>query len=282
MTENTEKVVEATIDDGINYKLGLYLALFGAFIGLVAYPLVFLDQYHFMMMAEYNKLPDEPDYIRSGCMMVVKWYYPAFTDVGILSGIVFLLTAVYGFRNKEKWAYPAAIVANVLVLMTSFWPMVPALDTGNFPYHVFIFLPGILMYVGFTRYVKQMPWSRVVFGMVLGMAMITSFMNGIASTQRIMTLPDELYKITQRINWFAGIGYIAVVAGTLLQPKATWLKRTLFIVITAELFMGYFLGLTMTLAKGAFSMFLLGPLFTTIVAIVILTRKWDAIVKPDL
>jgi hypothetical protein len=282
MTENTEKVVEPIIDDGINYKLGLYIALMGAFIGLVVYPIIFLDQYKFMMDAEYNKLPNEPEYIRNGCRSIVQWYYPAFTDVGILSGMLFLLTGVYGFRNKEKWAYPAAIIANVLVLMTSFWPIVPALDTGNFPYYIFIFLPGLGMYVGFTRYVKQMPWSRVIFGMLVGMAMITSFMNGIASTQRMMTLPDALYKITQRINWFAGIGYIAVVVGILLQPKAIWLKRTLFIVITAELFMGYLLGLTMTIAKGTFSMFLLGPIFTTIITIVILARKWDAVVKPDL
>ncbi len=282
MTENTEKVVEQTVDDGINYKLGLYIALFGAFIGLVVYPLVFLDQYRFMMYAEYIKGESLEDGGGVGCMSIVKWYYPAFTDVGVLSGILFLLTAIYGFRNKEKWAYPAAIIANVCVLMTSFWPMVPAIDTGHFPMHIFVFIPALIMYVGFTRYVKQMPWSRVIFGMLVGMAMITSFMNGIASTQRIMTLPDALYKITQRINWFAGIGYIAVVVGILIRPKAIWLKRTLFLAVTAELFMGYFLGLTMTLEKGAFSMFLLGPIFTTIIVIVILTKKWDAIVQPDL
>ena len=192
------------------------------------------------------------------------------------------MISAYALFKKEDWGYNGAIIANVMVLMFSFWPMVPQIDTGNPPVYALIFVPALITYTMLTKFVGGMPWSRVALGGLMGMAMITSFMNGIASTQRIMTLPDALYKITQRINWFAGIGYIAVVVGILIRPKAIWLKRTLFLAVTAELFMGYFLGLTMTLEKGAFSMFLLGPIFTTIIVIVILTKKWDAIVQPDL
>lgn len=277
----TEKVTEKT-QQVLNYRLGLYLALLGAFLGLVAYPLIFLDQYHFMMVAEFNKGESVMPGSGIGCMSIVKWYYPAFTDIGVLAGMLFLLSALYGFRNKQEWAFKTSFVATVMMLMTSFWPSVPALDTSNFPYHIiFIFLPTLGIYFGLTRYVKNLPLSRVLFGMVIGMAMITSFMNGIASTQRIMTLPDALYKITQRVNWFAGIGFGIIVVGVMLYPKAKWLGYTLFLTITLELLAGYGLGLTMSIQKEAFSMFLLGPLFTTVILVIILTKRWDKLVQPD-
>ncbi|MHA1912169.1 MAG: hypothetical protein ACTSYA_10780 [Candidatus Kariarchaeaceae archaeon] len=266
-----------TMDGRIDYQRGFWVALVGAIIGLVFYPLIFLDQYILMMDAEMAKGGVDG----AGCRDIVRWYYPFMTDIGIIAGMIFLMSA-YGFYKKEEWAYTGSIVAIVMFLFSSFWPLVPAMDTGNFPYHVFIFAPALAIYVVLTAYIKKMPWSRITFGMLLGMAMITSFTNGIASTQRIMTLPDEsVFKITQRLNWVAGVALTVVVVGILLKPKNIWVMRTAIIAIIVEFLAGLPVAADNMATTKEFSMFLLGPIFCFMVFLVILADKWDAYVQPD-
>lgn len=266
-----------TIDGRIDYQKGVFVALVGAILGLVLYPLIFLDQYIPMMDAEAAKGGVDG----AGCRDIVQWYYPFMTDIGIIAGMIFLMSA-YGFHKKEDWAYTGSIIATVMFLFSSFWPMVPALDTGSFPYHVFIFLPALTIYVILTAYIKEMPWSRIGLGMLLGMAMITSFTNGIASTQRLITLPDEhTFKITQRLNWLAGIALAVVVVGILLYPNKKWVLRTLLVAIYVEFLAGVPVAAITIVDTRTFSMFLLGPIFCFLVLLVVAFNKWEAYVQPD-
>jgi len=104
----------------INYTLGAWIALIGAFLGIALNYAFFMALYQPLMAAQEVKCG-------AGCVMVIKYLLPAFTDVGIIAGILYVISAI-GFFRKAKWAYVVAVTANVLALWTSFWPIIPVLE----------------------------------------------------------------------------------------------------------------------------------------------------------
>jgi len=163
----------------INYTLGGWLALIGAVLGIAGNFYFFLKTYHPLLAAQEIRCGE-------GCVMVITYLLPAFTDVGIIAGILYVIAAI-GFFKKAKWAYVVAVTANVLALWTSFWPMIPVMDvmsehfTGFFPLHIFIFLPNIVFYFLINGTTGKRNFGRLVVGLLTGMAFIMAFINGTAS-----------------------------------------------------------------------------------------------------
>ena len=63
----------------INTKLGGFLAIIGAVIGIVGHYVLFINWYRIGMSAESA----EP-----GCEILLKYIHPALTDLGILAGVL--------------------------------------------------------------------------------------------------------------------------------------------------------------------------------------------------
>ena len=84
-----------------NYKLGGIVALISGLMGIIRHFVIFLNWYFKGMAAEAA----EP-----GCEILLKWIHPAMTDLGILGGIIFLVSA-YGFFTKQKWAFLLSVIA---------------------------------------------------------------------------------------------------------------------------------------------------------------------------
>ena len=263
----------------INEKIGGWTAVAGAITNLTLFPLFFLLLYKVLYNAELQK----QDISAFGCAMVVKWYYPAFTDFGILSGVLYVIAAYFFFEGKKQWGYTISVIAVVNGLMWSFWPMVPALDTGNPGYHAIIFVLNFIYYLLLTRLVQKKPWPRVILGMIVGMAMITSFMNGIANTNRaIIYHAEPIFVLGQRLNFVAGLAWMVIVITFLLWPKQPWLKAVVLATGILELIVGLPIGIDMSITKHTFSMFLLGPIFSTITLVILLVPGlWEKMVAPE-
>ncbi|MHA1562772.1 MAG: hypothetical protein ACTSPA_11665, partial [Promethearchaeota archaeon] len=104
----------------INYKLGAWFALIGSVLGIALNYSFFTEIYKPLLAAQEI-------ICGAGCVMIIKFMLPVFTDVGIIAGILYLIAAI-GLFKKEKWGYILAVTANVLALWTSFWPMIPVMD----------------------------------------------------------------------------------------------------------------------------------------------------------
>ena len=89
-----------------NHKLGGIVAIFAGLMGIIGHFVIFLNWYFRGMAAEAA----EP-----GCEILLKYINPAMADLGIVGGVIFLVSA-YGFFNKKSWAFLLSTIAIVLWL----------------------------------------------------------------------------------------------------------------------------------------------------------------------
>ena len=119
-----------------NEKLGGYLALFSGLMGIVGHFILFLNWYVRGMSAEAA----EP-----GCEILLKYINPAMADLGIVGGVIFLVSA-YGFFNKKNWAFLLSVIAIVLSLQGAWFINVPFMAASLPPVYFFLFWPFLAVY----------------------------------------------------------------------------------------------------------------------------------------
>ena len=247
-----------------NYKLGFVLALIGALLGIFGSFLIFTRWYEPMMAAEIAAgRPDEET--------IVKFIIPALSDFGIIAGVLWAVAA-YGFLSKARWAWPVAVTANVLALQGSFFPMIPAASRGLPPVFGIIFAPSLVIYVLLLLFVGRVSWKVLVFSLFSGIAFVLSFMNGVASTDRIMVIGTPLYVAVQRLNWIASIGWGVFTIWLIVKP-AEWVRVVGLSAGLLEAVAGLPLGAATTLTFGHFSMFFPAPILSLIL-IAVLMLPW--------
>lgn len=251
-------------------KLGLALAVIGALLGLFGSFIIFTQWYEPMMAAEIAAgRPDEE--------IIVKFIIPVLNDIGMVAGALWAVAA-FGYAKSRRWAWPVSVVASVLALQGSFFPMIPAASRGLPPMFGLIFVPSLLIYVALLWFVGRVNWRILVFSLFAGIAFVLSFMNGVASTDRIMVIGTPLYVAVQRLNWLASIAWGVFTVGLILKP-AEWVRMVGLGAGILEMVVGYPLGLATTLSFGHFSMFFPAPILSTLLVLVILFA-WDRVVAP--
>jgi len=258
-------------------NLGMLLSSLGAVIGIFGtwvLFIIFYEPYQVALLAG------------SGCDAIIIVFFPIMADIGVIAGILYLLSAI-GFYSELDWAFYLSAIANVLALQGAFWAMIPAMSVGLAPAYIVIFLPNLLIYFPLLIKVGEIKWSRVLLALIAGMAFVMSFMNGIAGTNRILGTISEpvrvasggpIYVITQRMNWVSSFGFGILTAGIILHPKTTWLR---YVGIAAALFafVAMPLAILNTIDKGSFSMFFSAPLLSIpILVVCIWPRLWEQIV----
>jgi hypothetical protein len=251
--------------DKVNHRLGGIIALIGAALGIFGSFLLFDHWYEPMMAAEAAAgRPDE--------VIIVKFIIPALNDFGVLAGVLWAVAA-YGFFSRARWAWTLAVLANILALQGSFFPMIPAASRGLPPAFGLVFLPNLLLYFGLLQLVRKISWWRTLLGLFTGMAFVLSFMNGVASTDRIMVIGTPLYVAVQRLNWIASIGWGVTAAGVLLAPRE-WVRVVGLCAGVLEVVVGTPLGMATTLSFGHFSMFFPAPMLSLALVIFLASRRW--------
>jgi len=245
-----------------NRTLGAILSIIGALLGVFGTIYLFMNWY----VPSMNFEAGEP-----GSDILLKYIFPALSDAGILAGVIYAVGA-YGFIIGASWAFPLVAIALVLALSATWFINVPFMAAGQPPIFFSIFFPNLILYLLFMKVVKRISWGRTLLGLLTGMAIITSMMNGIASWNRIINVGGSLFILVQRLNWVAMIGWGVVTAGIMLQPKE-WMRILGIGAGLLEMIVGFPLGIITAGTMGRFSMFLLAPIISTVLLLLFLAPK---------
>ena len=226
------------------------------------------------------------------CRLTAPFFIPAFAAIGILGGMLWLVAGI-GYLGKKEWAYSAGVIAVVITLFSSFWPNIPAMESGVVvpgPWFL-IFFPNLVVY--FILAGKRGSGKKVVFGLVLGMGFILNFINGIAATTRMMNrLPDLalptpdyspafMYMLTMPTNMIASVLFGITTIGLFLAKRKDLVRVAglagVFLAVSA----GFPLALYSMFFSGSsfgFSMFIMGPVVSLLAGLVIIPSKlWNKI-----
>jgi len=241
-------------------KAGAIVSLVGAIVGIVGVFVAFMLAYEPMMAVELEagRLDEE---------LIVRYVIPFLSDIGLIAGVLWAV-AVYGFLRKEHWAWTAAVIANVISLQTGFFAMIPALSRGLFPVFLVVFLPNLVTYLLLLGYVRQVDKRIIALSFLSGMTYVLAFMNGVASTDKLILSGRPLFVAVQRINWVASIAWGVFTVALLTRKK--WTMRVGLGAGLLTLTAGVPLAVATTLEAGRFSMFSPAPMFALLLLIILL------------
>jgi hypothetical protein len=251
-----------------NNRLGGYLAIIGALIGIIGHYVLFFQWYVLGMSAESA----EP-----GCEILLKFLHPGLADLGIL-GAVFFAVSAYGFFTKKNWAFLLSVIGIVCALLASWFINVPFMAASLPPVYFTLFFPYLIIYFLLLRGVEKISWSRTLLGLGFGMAYIFCFMNGVSSTSRIITIGAPIFVVVDALHWVAMAGWAVITVGLLLTPKE-WMRVVGLTAGTLELAVGIPLAVETAKELGRFSLFALAPISCLILIIILvwpgLWKKWS-------
>ena len=251
------------------HTAGGIVSLIGALVGIVGVFAAFLLSYQPMMDAKVAVgRPDEA--------LIIRYAIPFLSDVGIASGVIWAVAA-YGFFGKRPWAWTLAVIANVMTLLAGFFSMIPAVIEGLFPTFIVVFAPGLVTYFLLLAYVRRLDGRIIALSLLSGMAYITAFMNGVASTDKIILYGDPLVIALQRLNWFAAAGWGVFTVG--LLNRKTWVKPLGLGAGLMTLVAGVPLAIASTIEEGRLSLFSPAPLLALAVLAVLLIPAGRRLVK---
>jgi len=242
--------------------LGGILAVIASLMGIIGHFILFLKWYQIGMHTQSA----EP-----GCEILLKYIHPAMADLGILGGVMFAVSA-YGFFTRKNWAFFLSVVALVLALLGSWFINVPYLAAGLPPVYFPLFWPYVLLYFLFLKAVGRISWSQTLLALGAGIAYIFCWMNGVASTSRIITIGDPIFVLVQRLHWVAMLGWAIITVGIIIKPKA-WMRVVGMIASVTELVVGIPLAYATAQALGRFSLFALAPIACLILLVILVWPK---------
>ena len=236
--------------------LGVALAIVGALIGVIGHFTLFLKWY----VVGMNTPSAEP-----GCEILLKTIHPLMADLGLLAGALFIVSA-YGFLTRRTWAFLLSVLALVLALLGSWFVNVPYMAAGLPPVYFPLFLPYLLIYFLMIKVVGGVSWPRTLLGLLAGVAYIFCWMNGVASTSRIITIGAPIFSLVQHLHWVAMAGWAVVTVSIVTKPRE-WTRVVGLVAGAAELIVGIPLAIETGGALGRFSLFALGPIACLILVV---------------
>jgi hypothetical protein len=239
-------------------RLGAILTLVGAVGGVIGTILLFVNWYETLLTG-----CAEP-----ACDILLTYVMPALSDLGILAGVLYALSA-YGFATRRSWAFRIAVIANVLALQGSFFLNIPLAAADMPPVYFALFLPNLVLYVLITWLVGRLPWGRTLLGLFTGMAFVLCMMNGVASSNKMITNGAPIFFAMQRLHWVSMIGWGVATVGILLGPR-DWVRMVGLGAALLELVVGIPLAISTTIDLGRFSMFSVAPLLSLVLLVVFL------------
>jgi hypothetical protein len=247
--------------------LGGILAVIASLMGIIGHMILFLKWYQVGM----HTPSAEP-----GCEILLKYIHPLMADFGILAGVLFAVSA-YGFFTKKNWAFFLSLVALVLALLGSWFINVPYMAAGLPPVYFMLFWPYLLLYFFFLKLIGKISWSVTLLSLLTGVAYIFCWMNGVASTSRMITIGAPIFFLVERLHWVAMIGWAIVTVGIVIKPKE-WMWVVGLVASVTELVVGIPLTIATAQQLGRFSLFALGPIVCLALLVILvwpgLWKRW--------
>ena len=237
------------------------------------------------------------------CAMIAPFMIPTFAIIGTIGGVLWLLAGISWFEKRD-WAYSLSIGAVVISLFANFWPNIPAMESGAAtpgPWF-FLFIPNILVFFYLTIKKGQESGAKSILGLIIGMAFILMFIDGIAATTRMVNRiidvdltilgeqpwavvvrgdlnPSFMYMICLPLCMISSILFGAAVVGLFLSENKDLVRVVALAAVFLGLAGGYSLAVYSTITTNAVvSMFIMGPIVATVVGLVLLPNKvWEKI-----
>jgi len=260
-----------------NTKLGSALAVLGILTGLIIFYLL-AAQYNLVIDAKVatNRL-DEATSVRI-TYAVLGW-------IGISAGAIWA-AVLYGFLNKEKWAWFWGAVAATIQLLVGFFPMIPAMDSDLPTPTMIVFILAAILWFGMLI-IGGVDKKIITLTFIAGLAYVLTFIDGVAPIAKYTTSHDDpfwngMYVMSQQISWWGAAAWAIFIFAVL--AKKSWAIPVGIFAGVMSMLAGYPLGLNNALFEvHRFSMFLPAPLLSTALVIYLLlpgTRKmlaaWNA------
>ena len=230
------------------------------------------DVGHIVLFLQWYRIGMGAESAEPGCEILLKYIHPLMADMGIMGGVLFAVSA-YGFFTRKNWAFFLSVVALVPALLGSWFVNVPYMAAGLPPIYFSLFWPYVLLYFLFLKVVGNVSWSRTLLALLTGIAYIFCWMNGVASTSRIITQGADIFILVQRLHWVAMVGWGVVTVGIIMSPK-TWMRVVGLAAGVTELVVGVPLAYATAQQLGRFSLFALAPISC---AILITLFVWPGI-----
>jgi hypothetical protein len=253
-----------------NHKLGAVLAI----IGIAASLLIF-----YLLASQYNLLinskvadgrADEAASVRI-TFAVLGW-------IGIAAGAIWAVV-LYGFLNKEKWAWFWGAVAATIQLLVGFFPAIPAMDSHLPTPTLTVFVIGAVLWFGML-FIGGVDKKTITLAFIAGLAYVLTFIDGVAPIAKYTTSKEDpfwngMYVMSQQVSWWGAAGW-AVFIFALLKKK-TWAIPVGIFAAVMSMMAGYPLGIHNAFFEvHRFSMFLPAPLLSTALLVYLVlpgTRK---------
>ncbi len=245
-----------------NRKLGAVLAGVGILVGFLA---MILIASIYMSTVEGKILENRPDEA-----ITVRIVYALMGWIGMTGGAVWA-AVLYGFLTEKDWAWGWGAVAATMQILSGFFPMIPTGSLGHPVPTVWVFLTAFLLWFSML-WIGGVRGRIILLAFVTGLAYVMIFIDGVGAISRYQTvdLPFTvgMYAMGQMVNWWAAAAW-GVFIYALIKGKPWTLTAGVFAASLA-VFGGLPVGLTDLLRLGRFSMFLPGPLLSTVLLLVIL------------
>lgn len=213
---------------------------------------------HFILFLKWYQIGMHTPSAEPGCEILLKTIHPLMADFGMLGGVIFLVSA-YGYFMRRNWAFFLSVIALVLALLGSWFVNVPYMAAGLPPVYFPLFWPYLIIYFLFMKLVGNITWSKTLLGLLTGVAYIFCWMNGVASTSRIITIGAPIFSLVQHLHWVAMLGWAVVTVGIIMQPRE-WMRVVGLVSGVAELVVGIPLTIATAQQLGRFSLFALAPI----------------------
>ena len=260
-----------------NNKLGAVLAILGIVAGLLAY---------YLIASQYNqvigvKIADG----RIDEATSVRITYAVLGWIGITAGAIWA-AVLYGFLNKEKWAWFWGAVAATIQLLAGFFPMIPAMDSHLPTPTIVVFVLAAILWFGMLI-IGGVDKKIITLTFIAGLAYVLTFIDGVAPIAKYTTSHDDpfwngMYVMSQQVSWWGAAAWAIFIFAAF--KKKSWTIPVGIFAGTMSMLAGYPLGLHNALFEvHRFSMFLPAPLMSTGLVIYLLlpsTRRmleaWNA------
>jgi hypothetical protein len=260
-----------------NRTLGLALAVLGILTGLLTF---------YLLAQQYNLLIDAKTVDgRMDEAMSVRITFAVLGWIGISAGAIWA-AVLYGFLNREKWAWFWGAVAATIQLLVGFFPAIPAMDSQLPGPTLVVFALGGILWFGML-FVGGVDRKIITLTFIAGLAYVLTFIDGVAPIAKYTTSGDDpfwngMYVMSQQVSWWGAAAWAIFIFAVF--RKKSWAIPVGIFAAAMSMLAGYPLGLHNALFEvHRFSMFLPAPLMSTALLVYLLlpsTRRmleaWNA------
>lgn len=249
--------------------IGALLAVIGIVTGLLAY-YILASQYN--LVIDSKTLQDRMDEVAS-----VRLVYPLLGWLGTAAGAIWAVV-LYGFLNKQNWAWFWGAIAATIQLLAGFFPAIPAMDSHLPTPTLIVFGLAAILWFGMLI-IGRVEKKLITLTFIAGLAYVLTFIDGVAPIAKFQTSKDDsfwngMYMMSQQINWWGAAAWAIFIFAVF--KRKSWAVPVGIFAAVMSMIGGYPLGIHNVTEVGRFSMFLPAPLLSTVLLIYLLlpgTRK---------